>query len=184
MQVVVKTPRIRVEGEISGSLLRYLRSQYGEVEVIENSDDELIEVKHSDWYRSIRGTITPGENLRIYREMHGFTQDQLAERIGNISRRNISDMERGHKVIIESVAENLRRSRSYQPAPARPQASAAHYRGRGGAHPASGVRPVIQIPGITAPPIRPLSSPASIVRQSCRRPTVHNRSGPRRRAHP
>ena len=35
MQVVVKTPRIRVEGEISGSLLRYLRSQYGEVEVIE-----------------------------------------------------------------------------------------------------------------------------------------------------
>lgn len=107
MQVVVKTPRIRVEGEISGSLLRYLRSQYGEVEVIENSDDELIEVKHSDWYRSIRGTITPGENLRIYREMHGLTQDQLAERIGNISRRNISDMERGHKVIIESVAEKL-----------------------------------------------------------------------------
>lgn len=107
MQVVVKTPRIRVEGEISGSLLRYLRSQYGEVEVIENSDDELIEVKHSDWYRSIRGTITPGENLRIYREMHGLTQDQLAERIGNISRRNISDMERGHKVIVESVAEKL-----------------------------------------------------------------------------
>lgn len=107
MQVVVKTPRIRVEGEISGSLLRYLRSQYGEVEVIENSDDELIEVKHSDWYRSIRGTITPGGNLRIYREMHGLTQDQLAERIGNISRRNISDMERGHKVIIESVAEKL-----------------------------------------------------------------------------
>ena len=107
MQVVVKTPRIRVEGEISGSLLRYLRSQYGEVEVIENSDDELIEVKHSDWYRSIRGTITPGENLRIYREMYGLTQDQLAERIGNISRRNISNMERGHKVIIESVAEKL-----------------------------------------------------------------------------
>lgn len=107
MQVVVKTPRIRVEGEISGSLLRYLRSQYGEVEVIENSDDDLIEVRHSDWYRSIRGTITPGENLRIYREMHGLTQDQLAERIGNISRRNISDMERGHKVIIESVAEKL-----------------------------------------------------------------------------
>lgn len=77
MQVVVKTPRIRIE------------------------------VKHSDWYRSIRGTITPGGNLRIYREMHGLTQDQLAERIGNISRRNISDMERGHKVIIESVAEKL-----------------------------------------------------------------------------
>ena len=77
MQVVVKTPRIRIE------------------------------VKHSDWYRSIRGTITPGENLRIYREMHGLTQDQLAERIGNISRRNISEMERGHKVIIESVAEKL-----------------------------------------------------------------------------
>ena len=119
MQVVVKTPRIRVEGKISGLLLRYLRSQYGEGEVIENSDDELIEVKHSDWYRSIRGTITPGENLRIYREIHGLTQDQLAERIGNISRRNISDMERGHKVIIESVAENLRRSRSYHPGAAR-----------------------------------------------------------------
>jgi len=53
MQLVVKKPHIRLEGEIGGSLVRFLRDQYGEIEVIEDEDDELVEVTKSEWYRSI-----------------------------------------------------------------------------------------------------------------------------------
>ncbi|MEX2442539.1 MAG: hypothetical protein WD492_02960 [Alkalispirochaeta sp.] len=58
---------------IRGSLVQFLRDQYGAVEVIEEEDDELVEVTKSDWYKSIRDTITPGENMRVYREMNGMT---------------------------------------------------------------------------------------------------------------
>lgn len=84
-----------------------MRDQYGEIEVIEDTDDELVEVKNSDWYRSIKGTITPGENIRIYRKMHGLTQDQLAERLGNLTRQNISNMENGHRSISVKTAKKL-----------------------------------------------------------------------------
>lgn len=107
MQVVVKKPRIRLEGEIGGSLVRFLRDQYGEIEVIEDEDDELVEVTKSEWYRSIRESITPGENLRIYRRMRGMTQDQLAEKLGNLTRQNISNMENGHRSISRNMAKRL-----------------------------------------------------------------------------
>ncbi|TVR94353.1 MAG: XRE family transcriptional regulator [Spirochaetaceae bacterium] len=107
MQVVVKKPRIRLEGEIGGSLVQFLRDQYGEVEIIEDEGDELVEVTKSDWYQSIRETITPGENMRVYREMHGLTQDQLAEKLGNLTRQNISNMENGHRSISKTMAKKL-----------------------------------------------------------------------------
>ncbi len=107
MQVVVKKPHIRLEGEISGSLVKFPRDQYGEIEVIEDEDNELVEVINSDWYRSIRETITPGENVRTYRQMHGMTQDQLAEKLGNLTRQNISNMENGQRSISKNVAKKL-----------------------------------------------------------------------------
>jgi len=107
MQVVVKKPHIRLEGEIGSSLVKYLRDQYGEIEVIEDEDDELVEVTKSDWYRSIRETITPGENIRMYRQVYGMTQDQLAEQLGNLTRQNISNMENGHRAISKNMAKRL-----------------------------------------------------------------------------
>ena len=107
MQVVVKTPRIRMEGEISGTLVQYLRDQYGEIEIIEDPEEELVEVRNSDWYRSFRGAISPGENLRVYRELHGLTQDQLAAKIGTLTKQNISNMENGRRSISKSLAKQL-----------------------------------------------------------------------------
>jgi DNA-binding XRE family transcriptional regulator len=107
MQVVVKKPRIRLEGEINNSLIRFLRNQYGEIEVIEDAEEEIVEVTKSDWYTSIRKTITPGENLRIYREMYDMTQEQLAEKLGNLTRQNVSNMEHGHRSISKNMAKKL-----------------------------------------------------------------------------
>jgi DNA-binding XRE family transcriptional regulator len=107
MQVVVKTPRIRIEGEIPAELVNYLREHYGDVEVIEQEDDELIEVKHSEWYREARETITSGENLRVYRELHGFSQQELGERLGGLPKQHISNMETGQRAISKSMAKQL-----------------------------------------------------------------------------
>ncbi len=107
MQVVVKKPHIRVEGEVTGALVEYLRQQFGEIEVIEDEDERLVEVTESEWYRSIRSTITPGENMRVYRELHGMTQADLGQKLGKLTRQNISNMENGHRPISKAVAKRL-----------------------------------------------------------------------------
>ena len=107
MQVVVKKPHIKVEGEISPELIEYLQKVYGKVEVIDDAEEELIEVTKSDWYRNIREEITPGDNMRTYREMHKLTQEELGQRLGSFSRQNISNMERGHRSISKATAKKL-----------------------------------------------------------------------------
>ena len=107
MQVVVKKPHIRIEGEVTRKLIEYLRREFRDVEVIEDEDEELVEVEESDWYRSIRSTISPGENMRIYRELHGLTQAELGRKIGRFTPQNISNMEHGHKPISKAVVKKL-----------------------------------------------------------------------------
>jgi len=107
MQVVVKTPHIRLEGEVTDDLVDYLRQRFGEIEIIENDDDELVEVTESDWYRSIKSTISPGENLRVYRELRGMTQAELGAKLGAFTRQNVSNMENGHRPISKAVAKRL-----------------------------------------------------------------------------
>ena len=107
MQVVVKKPHIRIDGEISRPLVDFLRSEFGDIEIIENEDDELVEVIASDWYRSIRTTIQPCDNMRIYRKLHGYIQEELGKKLGNFTRQNISNMENGHRPISKAVAKKL-----------------------------------------------------------------------------
>jgi len=107
MQVVVKKPHIRLEGDITGNLVEYLRREFHDIEIIKDPDEELVEICESDWYRSIRPTISPGENVRAYRELHKMTQKELGERLGNLSRQNISNIENGHRPISKAVAKRL-----------------------------------------------------------------------------
>ena len=107
MQVVVRKPHIRVEGEVTGALVEYLRQEFGEIEVIEDDEDALVEITESERYRSIRSAITPGENMRVYRELHGLTQTELGRKLGNFTRQNISNMENGHRPISKAVAKRL-----------------------------------------------------------------------------
>lgn len=107
MQVVVKKPHIRVEGEITGNLVEYLRREFQEIEIIEDEDEELVEISASDWYQSIRATTTPGENVKVYRDLHKLTQEELGKKLGNFSRQNISNIENGHRPISKTVAKKL-----------------------------------------------------------------------------
>jgi hypothetical protein len=56
--------------------------EYGKgVRLIDDAetDDELVDVFQSDWYRRTRARLTPGENLRIYRQNAKMTQTQLGK---------------------------------------------------------------------------------------------------------
>lgn len=108
MQAVVKTPRIKVEGKkIPSEVIEFLRENYGKVEVITEEDDEIVEVSKSRWYKNISRKMTAGENIRLYREMHGWTQEELGARLGDIPRQNISGMESGRRAVSKEMARKL-----------------------------------------------------------------------------
>ncbi len=93
----MKTPRIEifVKGEIQEELMSVLNEEYaGQVRLLQDSGDEIVDIIQTEWYRSVKSGMTPGDNLRIYRENQGLTQARLGEMIGGIPRQHISNMER------------------------------------------------------------------------------------------
>lgn len=110
MQAVVKTHRIdiNIKGEIPHKILSILKEEYGEaVKLYEESDEEKVNIFEMDWYKRTKANIQPGENLRIYREMHGITQEKLGETLGGVPRQHVSNMERGVRKISLRTAQKL-----------------------------------------------------------------------------
>ena len=111
MQAVVKTPHIEISvkgAEIPPKLMKVLKEEYGkELNLVMDGEDELVNVFETQWYKSIKGKMTPGKYLRIYRENKGSTQAQLGKALGGIPRQHISNMENGHRAISLKMARKL-----------------------------------------------------------------------------
>ena len=110
MQAVVKTPQIEIniKGVIPDKLMSVLKEEYGEqIQLYGNDDEERVNVIETDWYRSVKSGMTPGVNLRIYRENHGLTQARLGEILGGVPRQHISNMEREVRSISLRTARKL-----------------------------------------------------------------------------
>ena len=110
MQAVVKTPRIEINitGDIPEKLMSVLEEEYGEqVQLSEDSDEETMNIFETGWYKDIKLKMTPGDNLRIYRTNHGWTQARLGEMLGGVPRQHISNMERGIRSISLNTARKL-----------------------------------------------------------------------------
>ena len=110
MQAHVKTPHIEIDikGEIPAKLLSVLREVYGKkVKLVKDSNDELVDVFETDWFKDTDSKMFPGKNMRIYRELYKMTQEELGEKLGGISRQNISHMERGTRAISKQNAKQL-----------------------------------------------------------------------------
>lgn len=60
-----------------------------------------------DWYKKVKSQARPGDTMKIYREIHGMTQDELGRMLGNIPRQHISNMERGIRAISVNTAKKL-----------------------------------------------------------------------------
>lgn len=110
MQAVVKTPRIEINirGEIPLKLLTVLEEEFGEqVRLLDEDKEETVDIFDTDWYQKTKSDITPGQNIRIYRQNHGLTQAELGRRLGEVPRQHISNMERGIRPISKKMARKL-----------------------------------------------------------------------------
>jgi DNA-binding XRE family transcriptional regulator len=113
MLAVVKKPRtntslFEVKGEIPDNVVEFLEKQFGQdVEIFSARDEELVNVFETDWYQEISVATTPGERLKIYRENLGLTQVELGQKIGQLSKQKISDMENSRCRIPEEIARKL-----------------------------------------------------------------------------
>ena len=69
--------------------------------------EELLDVFSSEWFAETSNSTTPGEIVKIYRENHNLTQEQLGKKLGNFTRQNISDIELGRRGLSKEVAKKL-----------------------------------------------------------------------------
>ena len=111
MLAVVKTPhiRIRIEGKIPSRLITALKKEYGKgVRLVDDTetDDELVDVFQTDWYKRTKARLTPGKNLRIYRQNSKMTQAQLGKLIG-LPKQYVSNMENDIRSISKNMAIKL-----------------------------------------------------------------------------
>ena len=61
----------------------------------------------TDWYKGIKRKITPGRNLRIYRQNKAMTQIELGKALGGLPRQHVSNMEKGTRPISKKMAIRL-----------------------------------------------------------------------------
>jgi DNA-binding XRE family transcriptional regulator len=102
------TPLFEVKGDIPENVVAYLEKEFGQaLEVFAEDDEELVDIFETAWYKEISAAITPGESMKIYRENLGLTQAELAQKLGNLSKQKISEMENGKCRISEDVAKKL-----------------------------------------------------------------------------
>ncbi len=51
--------------------------------------------------------MSPGENMRVYRELYGMTCAEVGAKLGAFTRQNASNMKNGHRPIIKAAAKLL-----------------------------------------------------------------------------
>ena len=110
MQAVVKTPHIelQIKGAISPKLISVLEEEFGtDLLLEEEQDDEVVNIFETDWYTQLKSSMTPGDNLKVYRENRGWTQTQLGEMLDSVPRQHVSNMERGIRPISKKTAQKL-----------------------------------------------------------------------------
>ena len=110
MLAVVKTPliRIHIKGKIPTRIVTVLKKEYGDkVKLTEEDDDELVDVFKTDWYKRVKKSLTPGTNLKIYRQNMRLTQEQLGAKLGDLPKQFISNMENGIRPISKNTAIKL-----------------------------------------------------------------------------
>ena len=110
MQAVVKMPHIKIniQGDIPPKVISVLKEEYGKnVKLTGDTESDLVDIFETTWFKEIKSQITPGNNLKIYRENKGLTQNALGELLGGIPRQHVSNMENGKRSISLKMAKKL-----------------------------------------------------------------------------
>ena len=64
MLVHVKTPLIKIEGDIPPDLLNFVKTKYNHVTVEYDEDDEYEEVTETEWFKNIQKNMQKKYNYR------------------------------------------------------------------------------------------------------------------------
>jgi DNA-binding XRE family transcriptional regulator len=106
-----KKKKLEIRGDIPDWLITRLKKEYGPNLIIkENStsdENDFVEIFKTDWYSAVNSQMGVGDNLKIYRENAGLSQEELGKKLGNIPRQNISAMEKGRRGISKEIAKKL-----------------------------------------------------------------------------
>ncbi len=112
MLAVVKKPHtnimlFEVKGNIPSQVLNYLQQQFGkDIEIIED-EEEFINIFETDWYKQINSALTPGDAIKVYRENYGLSQTELAQKLGNLTKDFIIELESNQRKISQEMAKKL-----------------------------------------------------------------------------
>jgi antitoxin component HigA of HigAB toxin-antitoxin module len=111
MLAVVKAPHIELRGDIPADFLQGVFDYFGKdaVSVFPEDSDQLFAAESSPIYKSTRAKMSPGVYMRVCREIRGMTQAALGEKLGDVSRQNVSAMEAGRRAISKKMIKKLAR---------------------------------------------------------------------------
>jgi plasmid maintenance system antidote protein VapI len=88
--------------------MEVLVAEYGkDVELTRDSEDELVDVFQTDWYKNTKKSMTPGVYMKIFRENRKMTQTELGKVLGGLPRQHVSNMENGSRPISKKIALKL-----------------------------------------------------------------------------
>lgn len=113
MLAVVKAPPMpgtkepvafQIKGNIPECVIGIMRSLFPSVEL--SDDDEFIDLDNSEVLNNIAERMSPGDAVKADRELRGWTQKILSEKLG-ISVQNLSEIERGRRAVSRKMATKL-----------------------------------------------------------------------------
>jgi len=95
-----------MKGDIPEAFLEVAREFFGRDGVEVKSDDEMENIADTTWYKRHAAKRTPGLNMKNFRELRGYTQAKLAEKLG-VLRNHVSAMENEKRSISKAMALKL-----------------------------------------------------------------------------
>ena len=112
MLAVVKKPHtnmmlFEIKGDIPSQVLIYLQQQFGANLNLVEDKEETVNIFDTPWYKQISSALTPGDAMKIYRENHGLTILELAEKLGTLTSEEITDIESNKRAINIDIAKKL-----------------------------------------------------------------------------
>ena len=112
MLAVVKKPHtnmmlFEIKGDIPSQVLIYLQQQFGANLNLVEDKEETVNIFDTAWYKQISSALTPGEAMKIYRENHGLTILELAEKLEILTSEEITDIESNKRAINIDIAKKL-----------------------------------------------------------------------------
>ena len=96
-----------IKGEIPSQVLVYLQQQFGANLNLVEDEEETVNIFDTAWYKQVSSALTPGDAMKIYRENHGLTKLELADKLGNMKSEEIADIESNKREINLELAEKL-----------------------------------------------------------------------------